>query len=59
MATDQDVAVAVDLEQVSVEGVEPETPDRKGVIVLEIENGFWITQFNEPFLEQVESQNLK
>ena len=43
MATDQDVAVAVDLEQVSVEGVEPETPDRKGVIVLEIENGFWIT----------------
>ncbi len=59
MTTDQDVSVSVDLEQVSVEGVEPETSDRKGVIVFEVENGFRITQFNEPFLEQVEPQNLK
>ena len=36
MAADQDVSVSVDLEQISVKGVEPETANGEGVIVLEV-----------------------
>jgi hypothetical protein len=58
VTTDQDVSVAVHLQQVPVQRVEPESPHRERVVVLEVQDGLWIAEGHEALLEQVKTQNL-
>ena len=58
MAADQDVSVAVDLQQVPVLGVEPETSNREGVVVLEVHDGLRVAESHESLFQQIEAQNL-
>ena len=58
VTADEDVSVSVDFEQISVEGVEPETSDWEGVIVVELQDGLRISQSHQTLFEQVEAKNL-
>ena len=59
VAADKDVAVSVDFEKVAVKGVEPEASDRKGVVVLEVHDGFGVTEGHQPLFQKIKPENLK
>ena len=55
MATKEDVAESVHFEQVAKLGVEPQTSDWEGGVVLERGDVRRVTDFNQPFLGHVET----
>ena len=54
----EDVSVGVDLEEVAVVHVEPESPRGERRVVLELEQLLWVSERDEPLLKQPEAQNL-
>ena len=58
MDTDENVSVGVDLEEVAVVHVEPESPRGERWVVLELEELLGVTERDEAFLQQSKAQNL-
>ena len=58
MDADEDVSVGVDLEEVAVVHVEPESPRGERGVVLELEELLGVTERDEAFLQQSKAQNL-
>lgn len=58
MDTDENVSVGVDLEEVAVVHVEPESPRGERGVVLELEELLGVTERDEAFLQQSKAQNL-
>ena len=54
----EDVPVGVDLEEVAVVHVEPESPRGERRVVLELEELLGVTEGDKPLLQQPEAQNL-
>ena len=54
----EDVPVGVDLEEVAVVHVEPESPRGERRVVLELEQLLGVTEGDEPLLQQPEAQYL-
>ena len=59
VTADKDVSVSVDLEQISVESVEPQASDREGVIVVKLHNCLGVTQRHQTLFKQVEAKDLE
>ena len=59
VTADKDVSVSVNLEQISVKGVEPQASNWEGVIVVELQDGLGVSQRHQTLFKQVETKNLK
>ena len=58
MDAGEDVSVGVDLEEVAVVHVEPESPRGERWVVLELEELLGVTERDEAVLQQPKAQNL-
>lgn len=58
MYTDENISIGVDLQQISIERIEPKAAHRERRIILELVNLFRVAHLHEARLHQIESQCL-